>query len=115
MTNEQIKTYYKFLKESGSLDEAFYMKTYEDLKKFKEQSDDLLLHYLKHGEKENRRPNAEFNPKWYRETYKDVAQSGMTLLYHYVKHEKSEGRKGRTVDANNTLGNILDFENKGIQ
>lgn len=90
------KKYYSILLESKIFDETFYINTYRDMKYMKEQNGDLLLHYIKHGEKENRKPNADFDPQWYRETYEDVANSGINLLYHYFLHGKSEGRKGKS-------------------
>jgi hypothetical protein len=100
---ENIQFYYEFFKNNHGFDEAFYGATYPDMQHMKTLNGDLLLHYLRHGEGENRRPNAEFDPKWYRETYEDVAQSGTNLLYHYVKFGKSEGRRGKSNIENGVI------------
>ena len=54
--------------------------------------DDLLEHYLDSSFAENRRPNAYFEPRWYFDTYADVAEGGMHPLLHYILHGDSENR-----------------------
>ncbi|MGD9969664.1 MAG: hypothetical protein AB7S65_04355 [Sulfuricurvum sp.] len=97
------KSCYSILLASKIFDETFYMNTYKDMKYMKEKNGDLLLHYIRHGEKENRKPNADFDPQWYRETYSDVREAGMNLLCHYFLHGKLEGRKGRKNIENEVI------------
>lgn len=51
-----------------------------------------LDHYLKIGERLGVAPSAKFDPKYYAETYPDVATSKSGLLSHYVRYGRHEGR-----------------------
>jgi hypothetical protein len=60
---------------------------------------DPLVHYLKHGAFEGRRPNPQFDSSWYLEHYPDVASSGINPLIHYLKYGVLEGRSPNSFQA----------------
>jgi len=66
--------------ESGIFDEKYYIGRYEDIKR---RNNDALRHFIRHGHKEGRNPNAFFDTKFYREKYLDGNQS-INPLYHYL-------------------------------
>lgn len=49
-------------------------------------------HYLRHGRREGRQPNAYFDDAWYLRTYPDVKATGMDPLEHYHRFGAWEGR-----------------------
>ncbi|GAA59986.1 hypothetical protein P20652_1850 [Pseudoalteromonas sp. BSi20652] len=49
--------------ESGVFDKDYYLEKYEDIKR---RNNDALRHYIRHGYKEDRNPNAFFDSKLYR-------------------------------------------------
>ncbi len=51
-----------------------------------------LLHYLKKGAGEGLPPSPAFDPAWYRETYADIAGSGLEPLAHFLRHGRRDGR-----------------------
>ncbi len=53
---------------------------------------DPLPHYLAHGWREGRDPNAYFSTAWYLNQNPDVAASGANPLQHYADHGWREGR-----------------------
>ena len=66
--------------ESGIFDEKYYLDRYEDIKR---RNNDPLRHFIRHGHKEGRNPNAFFDTKLYREKYLDGNES-INPLYHYL-------------------------------
>jgi SAM-dependent methyltransferase len=52
-----------------------------------------LDHYLNHGAREGRNPNADFDTAWYVQTYPDVQASSMNPLAHYVAYGRKENRR----------------------
>ena len=54
---------------------------------------DPLLHYLKSGAVEGRKPNALFDGSWYLEQNPDVAKADINPLVHYLYKGADEGRK----------------------
>lgn len=54
---------------------------------------DPLQHYVEYGAEQGFRPNAWFDPVWYRQKYADTqVLSGADLLVHYSKFGANEGR-----------------------
>lgn len=51
-----------------------------------------LTHYLTKGEALGYRPNAWFDPLFYRERYPDVARAGVSPLAHFADYGGAEGR-----------------------
>ncbi|HEX4768196.1 MAG TPA: rhamnan synthesis F family protein [Lichenihabitans sp.] len=49
-------------------------------------------HYATVGEKTGLRPNAEFDPAIYAESYPELAGNEMGLLVHYTRYGRAEGR-----------------------
>jgi len=74
------------IKKSGLFDEAWYLKTYPDIKT------NPIEHYLTFGANERRNPSRHFNTAYYLSRYQDVAKSGMNPLVHFIRHGKQEGR-----------------------
>lgn len=70
----------KKIKESGLFDEKYYIGRYEDIKR---RNNDPLRHFIRHGYKENRNPNAFFDTKFYKEKYLK-GDNSVNPLYHYL-------------------------------
>jgi len=51
-----------------------------------------IEHYIKHGIKEDRKPNKDFDPVWYREFYAEVKEDGGYPLLHYILFGQNENR-----------------------
>lgn len=83
---------YKIISESGLFHEGYYLEMYPDLITYKKAGYDLLLHFIRKGVKENRKPNAEFDPEWYLKHYLDVYESQLNPLMHYIIHGSQEQR-----------------------
>ena len=79
----------KIIGSSGLFDEKFYLRRYREVRIFE---DSPLEHYCKIGILEDFKPNAYFDPHWYREHYEDVSQSGIYPFVHYILFGKKEGR-----------------------
>ena len=75
--------------ESGLFDANFYRTTNPDIVVKGEQA---ILHYLRHGWKEGRKPCATFCPDAYLAANRDVAAIGIEPLTHYIDHGMAEGR-----------------------
>lgn len=56
---------------------------------------DPFSHYLKHGWREGRRPNAWFDPQFYLNAYADVRRAETEPLLHYVLRGALEGRRSQ--------------------
>ena len=54
--------------------------------------DELAHHYLSLGEAALLPPSPGFDPRFYRDYYPDVAQTGMSPLLHYILHGRQENR-----------------------
>lgn len=79
----------KAIKESGSFDTDYYLKTYPDIAA---NAMDPILHYLMFGWEEGRNPSDMFNTSYYLAAYEDVAASGMNPFFHWLQFGKKEGR-----------------------
>lgn len=63
------------------VDDDWYLDQYPDVQK---SGIAPYRHYMLHGAKEGRNPNAYFDTKWYLQKYPEVARSGKNpLLYYY--------------------------------
>ena len=67
--------------QNRAFDTSFYLKTYADVLS---TGINPLLHYIEVGEKENRRPSAEFDPQAYHESHPDADRARTLLLKHYL-------------------------------
>lgn len=79
----------KTIIESSCFDADYYAKSTG--RSFQSESA-ALSHYLEHGEKDNVRPSAHFDPAVYRYGYRDLLDLKSSLLLHYVLHGKAENR-----------------------
>ena len=53
-----------------------------------------IAYYIKHKDEQDFDITDEFSTQFYRDTYPDVAESGMDLTLHYFTNGKNEGRLG---------------------
>ncbi|MEA1982994.1 MAG: glycosyltransferase, partial [Campylobacterota bacterium] len=99
----------KAIEESNLFDAVYYLSKNRDARL---ASETPLDHYCKVGIKEDRVPNAEFDPKWYREYYSDVANDTYYPFFHYVKFGLKEGRFQNETEAKNLsqLSSKIDFK-----
>lgn len=81
---------YAAVKASGLFDADFYFDAYPDLRGLKI---DPLLHYLRHGVADRRRPNSEFVGDAYLRLNPDAATAGLNPLAHYALVGAREGRR----------------------
>jgi glycosyltransferase involved in cell wall biosynthesis len=80
---------YNLLINSKYFNKEYYLKSNPDLDK---NLIDPVAHYILFGEKEGRKPNNNFEPKWYRDYYKDLSENNISLLVHYILHGENEKR-----------------------
>ena len=73
--------------ESGVFDKDYYLEKYEDIKR---RNNDALRHYIRHGYKEDRNPNAFFDSKLYRKKYLNDDKK-INPLYHYLTSSSALG------------------------
>ena len=78
------------LRASGLFDVAWFATRNPDLHA---KGVDGLLHFHLHGWRENRWPNAYFEPDGYRRRYPDVVEDGCDPLLHYIRYGEAEGRR----------------------
>lgn len=89
MTRKEFKKYKSIIEKSGMFSWKYYLKTYHDARMAKETP---LEHFVKYGLKEDRKPNANFDPAWYREYYVDIKEDGAYPFIHYILFGHKEGR-----------------------
>jgi glycosyltransferase involved in cell wall biosynthesis len=77
------------IKKSGMFDEKFYILTYPDVRK---SGVDPIVHYLKAGWKEGRKPNKNFDTDFYTKHYKDIDFNKINPFVHYILYGRKEGR-----------------------
>lgn len=76
----------------ADFDPEFYLSKYPDVA---EAGADPLSHYLEHGWKEGRDPNAEFSSSYYLISNPDIADAGFNPFWHYCAVGRAEGRNPR--------------------
>ncbi|CAA6819304.1 MAG: Glycosyltransferase [uncultured Sulfurovum sp.] len=82
--NREEMSYYTLIKKSALFDSDFYANSYDKLNA-KEDNVDLLLDYVRYGEKEGKNPNATFDVKQYNSNYKDeVLKLNISAFEHYM-------------------------------
>jgi hypothetical protein len=77
---------------SGLFDAAWYRHSYPDVA---QAGLDPLVHFVRHGWQEGRRPNPWFDPAWYRRNNPDLAAAAINPLLHYLHQGDAEGRRPR--------------------
>jgi hypothetical protein len=78
----------KLVAGSGLFDRDWYLKNNPDVRK---SGLDPVLHYLKFGAAEGRKPNPLFDSDWYLQQYPDVRATNINPLVHYLRHGAAEG------------------------
>ncbi len=78
------------LQRSGLFDGGWFLERNADLA---HPGADPLGHFHRYGWRENRWPNAYFEPLWYIAQNRDVRESGLDPLLHYAEHGEAEGRR----------------------
>lgn len=89
MSNKQEALKVDEIKESGIFDAEWYLNEYHDVRRAKV---DPVLHYLRKGGYEGRKPSIYFDSWYYLKHNKDVAKSGMSPLLHFVRYGEKGGR-----------------------
>ena len=89
--NQKEKDEYEVIQGSGIFDAVYYQEINEDLHELGNDFN-FLLHYIRFGIQENRKPNADFDPTWYIEFYQDVQENGVYPIFHYILHGLNEHR-----------------------
>ena len=77
------------LQKSELFDASWYLSRYPEVAA---AGVDPVQHYVVHGAREGRMPNALFDSAFYLGTYTDVAQSGTNPLAHFIVRGANEGR-----------------------
>lgn len=75
---------YKSIKKNKLFDPLYYLDINTDVKT---SGANPLIHYILHGFKEGRQPNASFDGDYYLESHPDVVKSNLNPLVHYSLHE----------------------------
>ncbi len=75
-------------------DGRYYRSKYFDIS----HEADALQHYCETGWKELRKPNKEFDPEFYIETYQDIREANINPFVHYLSRGKFEGRKPSPIN-----------------
>lgn len=65
----------------GLFDARHYLETYPDIA---QSGTDPLMHYVEHGDREGRWPNAHFDPQTYRTQFGPGGVGPVCALYHYA-------------------------------
>ncbi|MDP2546560.1 glycosyltransferase family 2 protein [Oceanobacter sp. 4_MG-2023] len=84
----EITAYYNVIKESGLLEEDYYISAYGDCAPY----EDAVLHYLMEGASKYYNPSQYFSTTYYLASNADVKNSGVNPLYHYICYGEKEGR-----------------------
>jgi len=74
---------------SGTFDANYYLRQNPDVAAARI---DPALHFMMHGVREGRNPNAFFDTSWYLRNNLDVAEAGLNPLVHYIQFGADEGR-----------------------
>ena len=77
------------IKESSFFDEEYYLKENREIKELEITP---LKHYIDIGIKEDKKPNKDFDPIWYRDFYSDVKENGAIPIIHFILFGEKEGR-----------------------
>jgi glycosyltransferase involved in cell wall biosynthesis len=89
MNNKEFKKYKKSIEKSKLFDAKYYLRENHDARI---ASEIPLDHFVKYGLDQDRKPNAEFDPAWYREYYLDVREDGAYPFIHYILFGRKENR-----------------------
>lgn len=87
----------KIIRESGLFDEEYYLTAYSDIKI---SNIDPVVHYVKQGVYEGRKPNKQFNTVFYEENCIDVDFNFINPFVHYILQGMNENRQIERLDQN---------------
>lgn len=79
------------IRSSGLFDEIWYLGTYPDVA---DAAADPILHYLRFGAREGRRPNCRFDPDDYLRRHPEAASTGEIPFLHYASAAIAAGSTG---------------------
>jgi peptidoglycan/xylan/chitin deacetylase (PgdA/CDA1 family)/2-polyprenyl-3-methyl-5-hydroxy-6-metoxy-1,4-benzoquinol methylase len=101
--------HYIIIARSGYFDKSYYLKVNLDVL---EAGVNPLLHFIKHGWKEGRKPSAVFDINFYMSQNKDVCEARINPLLHYILFGINENRKTQRQNYHNNalLNKQLDGE-----
>lgn len=112
--NKNEESQYQKIKLSGIFDENFYKTHYDDLKE--QQKDyNFLLHYIRYGESEGRKPNKKFDPLWYNQKYLNQKGSHVSPLIHFIENSETHFMNSSEEEKQNKLKIIEPSEEKKIE
>ena len=107
---------YRSIKRNEIFDIGYYLKMYPDIRN---SGKDPLLHYMFHGFKEERNPNASFDNEYYLNENPDVKDLNLSPLVHYVLYGQKEKRNvaeyPETKVVNVKLINYVSGRNNAIE
>lgn len=86
--------YKKIILKHGMFDSIYYLTHYQDARLSELMP---LDHFVHIGLSEDRKPNEEFDPAWYRNNNQDVVDNGAYPFIHYCIYGKKEGRAPKSV------------------
>jgi O-antigen biosynthesis protein len=114
---------YRIIFRSGLFDKDYYLHVYPDVS---DENLHPLIHYLKGGELEGRKPNPFFDPSFYFRQYPDLHKEGILPFLHYILQGWRENRQpshlfcpeyyiSQIEPLNDSIGNpLVHFLKKGI-
>ena len=104
--NEEELQLYILIDKSTLFDEDFYQNSNDDLKN-QDKKFNFLLHYIRYGEKEGRRPNKMFSPNIYLEENQEVKEKRISPFEHFIVHKKIKNKKTHLSSTNLKIAIII--------
>jgi hypothetical protein len=94
---EELEILKSEIEKSNLFDKVFYLRTYQDVR----VSDmSAIDHFVKYGLQEDRKPNAEFDPVWYREFYVDLKADETFSFIDYMLNGQKENKFKNEAEKN---------------
>lgn len=78
---------------SGLFDRDYYVRSHKDLAPLADSTVKPLIHFVRHGGFEGRRPSQLFDTRFYLAAHPDVARDGYNPLVHYLLFGRRQGRR----------------------
>ncbi len=91
----RLRDDFALVKKSGWFDVKWYRQRYMS---HSLRGKHPILHYLHKGWKKGYAPSAQFDPVFYLNNNRDVAEAGMCPLIHYLRHGHEEGRMVQALE-----------------
>ena len=83
---KDMKSKYKIIKSSGLFDEQWYLNEYPEVDR---SGINPVIHFIKYGAKEGRKPSKEFDLIRYEYENDDIELQGIDLYLHYIQQSKT--------------------------